>query len=51
MQHLDAHILLATASPRTGANTAVPLAPMQKGIAELACQCQHPACEGESLKP
>jgi hypothetical protein len=30
MQHLDAHILLATASPRTGANTAVPPAPMQK---------------------
>jgi hypothetical protein len=22
-----------------------------KGITELACQCQHPACQGEKLKP
>jgi hypothetical protein len=22
-----------------------------KGLTELACQCQHPGCRGERLKP
>jgi hypothetical protein len=22
-----------------------------RGVTELTCQCQHPACQGEELKP